>query len=189
MSKKHEKGHEKEEEQEHGSEREDLWAERDRTLPREGADGSAGEGEDPEEFFKVGLYLLKRNKLQEALAAFKKALYLRDKDPRYISYAGLALALNGRTKEAVLLCEKAVQKEFFRQELFLNLGRVYLISGNRRKAHLAFRKGMALDRENRPLRSELVKMGIRKPPVFRFLDRNHPINKWSGKMLHRLRLR
>ncbi len=183
------KEHDKERDKEHNKEREDLWVERDRTLPREEGYHPTGDREDPEELFKAGLYLLKRDKLKEALAAFKKALFLRDKDPRYMSYAGLALALTGRTKEAVLLCERAVQKEFFRQELFLNLGRVYLVSGNRRKAHTAFRKGMALDRENRLLRGELEKMGIRKPPVFRFLDRNHPVNKWSGKMLHRLRLR
>ena len=188
MHKEHGKEQEKDEKR---GEHEDLWGERDRTLPRQEDewDCPSGEKEDPEELFKAGLYLLKRDKLPEALAAFKKALFIRDKDPRYMSYTGLSLALTGRTKEAVLLCERAVQKEFFRQELFLNLGRVYLISGNRRKAHIAFRKGMALDRENRLLRGELEKMGIRKPPVFQFLDRRHPINKITGKVLHRLRLR
>ncbi len=174
----------------HDKEHEDLWVERDRTLPRQEGDSPAGPEDAPEEFFKAGLFLLKRNKLAEALAAFKKALYLRSEEPRYMSYTGLSLALaHGKTKEAILLCERAVQKEFFRQELFLNLGRVYLISGNRRKAHVAFRKGMALDRENRMLRGELEKMGVRRPPVFQFLDRRHPINKVAGKVLHRLRLR
>ena len=186
MHKEHEKKHESDERR---GEHEDLWGERDRTLPREEWDCASEGAEDPEELFKAGLYLLKRDRLQEALAAFKKALYIRDREPRYMSYAGLALALNGKTKEAVLLCEKALQKESFRQEFFLNMGRVYLIYGNRRKALMTFRKGMALDRENRQIRGELERMGIRKPPVFRFLDRNHPVNKWSGKMLHRLRLR
>lgn len=168
-------------------EKDDLWGERDRTLPRQEGDRR---GDDPEEFFKAGMFLLKRDKLREALAAFKQALSLREQEPRYMSYTGLTLALAMRkTKEAVLLCEKAVQKEFFRSELFLNLGRVYLLAGNRRKAHVAFRKGMTLDRDNRMLRGELERMGIRKPPVFQFLDRRHPVNKLTGKMLHRLRLR
>ena len=168
-------------------EKDDLWEERDRTLPRQEGDRPE---DDPEEFFKAGMFLLKRDKLKEAHAAFKRALFLREQEPRYMSYTGLTLAMAmGKTKEAVLLCEKAVTKEFFRSELFLNLGKVYLLAGNRKKAHIAFRKGMALDRDNRTLRGELEKMGIRKPPVFQFLDRRHPVNKLTGKVLHRLRLR
>jgi Tfp pilus assembly protein PilF len=81
----------------------------------------------------------------------------------------------------VALCEKAVSMEFYRSELFLNLGRVYIVMGNKKKAHMAFRKGMALDRDNRSLRMELERMGYRKPPVFPFLDRQHPINKVAGR--------
>ena len=145
---------------------------------------------DAEELYKAGLFLLKRDKVKEALTAFKRAFMIKDKEPRYMSYLGLCLAIaEGKSREAVTLCEKATQMEFFRAELFLNLGRVYLISGNLKKAHMAFRKGLALDRENRNLRTELEKMGIRKPPVFPFLERKHPINKLAGKVLYRLRLR
>src|SRR5512135_806078 len=145
---------------------------------------------DAEEYFKAGLFLLKRNKAKEALSAFKQALISKDSDPRYMSYTGLCMALaEGRTKEAVELCERAVEKEFYRPELFLNLGRVYLQAGNRKKAHVAFRKGLSLDRENRGIRQELERMGVRKPPVFPFLDRRHPINKMAGKVLHKMRLR
>jgi tetratricopeptide (TPR) repeat protein len=165
----------------------DLWSERDRTLPR-------GPGEhrerDAEEYFKAGLFLLKRNKTKEALSAFKQALLSKENDPRYMSYTGLCLALaEGRTKEGVDLCEKAVAKEFYRPELYLNLGRVYIQAGNRKKAHTAFRKGLSLDRDYRGIRNELERMGVRKPPVFPFLDRRHPINKMAGKVLHKIRLR
>ena len=157
-------------------------------------EGLRGEGEprerDAEEYFKAGLFLLKRDRTKEALAAFKKAFASKSGDPRYMSYTGLCMALaEGRTKEGIDLCEKAVRKEFFRPELFLNLGRVYLHSGNRKKAHLAFRKGLSLDRENMGIRQELDRMGVRKPPVFPFLDRKHPINKFAGKVLHKIRLR
>src|SRR3990172_4143788 len=154
---------------------EDIWEERDRTLPRQG--GGLSEN-DPEELFKAGVFLLKRDKAREALSAFKRALFMKEKEPRYMSYTGLCLALtDGRTKEALVLCEKAVEREFYRAELFLNLGKGYLVAGNRRKAHDAFRKGMALDRDSREIRVELERMGVRKPPVFPFLDRKHPINK------------
>lgn len=167
-------------------EKEDLWAERDRTLPRQAEEEAE---EDPDEFFRAGLFLLKRDKVREALVAFKRALLARETEPRYMSYTGLCLALQRKVKEGLVLCEKAVEKEFFRSELFLNLGRAYLLAGNRRKAHMAFRKGMALDRENRDIRAALEQMGVRKPPIFPFLDRRHPINKLAGKVLYRLRLR
>ena len=164
----------------------DQWNEA--TPPSGNADASPDS--DAEELYKAGLFLLKRDKVKEALAAFKRAFKIKGSEPRYMSYLGLCLAIaEGKSREAVTLCEKAVQMEFFRSELFLNLGRVYLISGNRKKAHMAFRKGLALDRENRNLRTELEKMGIRKPPVFPFLERKHPINKLAGKVLYRLRLR
>lgn len=166
----------------------ELWGELDRTLPRE--NGVVAADMDAEELYKAGLFLLKRDKVKEALSAFKRALNIKIKEPRYMSYTGLCLALaEGRIKEAVALCEKAVSMEFYRSELFLNLGRVYIAMGNKKKAHMAFRKGMALDRDNRSLRIELERMGYRKPPVFPFLDRQHPINKVAGKVLHRLRLR
>jgi len=166
----------------------DNWVELDRTLPRER--GAETSDLDAEELFKAGLFLLKRDKVKEALSAFRRALNIKNKEPKYMSYTGLCLALaEGKMRDAVTLCEKAVSMEFYRSELFLNLGRVYIAMGNRKKAHLAFRKGMALDRDNRSLRVELEKMGFRKPPVFPFLDRQHPINKVAGKVLYRLRLR
>jgi tetratricopeptide (TPR) repeat protein len=168
-------------------EKEDLWGERDRTLPRQPGDSPE---DDPEEFFRAGVFLLRRDKAKEALTAFKRSLLVRENEPRYMSYTGLCLALAlGKVREGQVLCEKAVEREFYRPELFLNLGRVYILAGNRRKAHMAFRKGLALDRENRDIRVQLERMGIRKPPVFPFLDRRHPINKLAGKMLYRLRLR
>ena len=166
----------------------DQWLEVDRTLPRERGTGT--QDSDAEELYKAGLFLLKRDKVREALLAFKRALSIKGKEPKYMSYTGLCLAIaEGKMREAVLLCEKAVSMEFYRSELFLNLGRVYIAMGNRKKAHMAFRKGMALDRDNRSLRVELERMGFRKPPVFPFLDRQHPINKVAGKVLYRLKLR
>ncbi|MBI5695109.1 MAG: tetratricopeptide repeat protein [Nitrospirae bacterium] len=164
---------------------EDPWKETDPAKDR-----PAGPEQDPEEFYKAGVFLLKRNRAKEALVAFKQALELRPTDPRFKSYFGLALAVSeNRVKEALRICESTVEKEFFRSELYLNLGRVYLMAGNRRKAHQAFRKGLALDRDSNELKFELDRMGVRKQPVLPFLDRRHALNKLAGKLLHRLRLR
>ena len=111
---------------------------------------------DAEEFFNAGVFLLKRNKPKEALVAFWRAYSIRETDPRYMSYLGLCIALaENRLADGCLLCEKAVKKDFYRAELFLNLGKVYVMMNNRRKAHLALRKGLSLDQENRQIRQEL----------------------------------
>jgi Flp pilus assembly protein TadD len=165
----------------------DHWVERDRTLPRQAGDGPE---QDHEELYRAGVFLLKRDKTREALLAFRHAFALKETDPRYMSFLGLCLAMvDGKVREGLRLCEKAVEREFFRPELFLNLGRVYLMSGNRKKAHTVFRKGLAIDKDNLEIRYELERMGIRKPPVLPFLDRRNTVNKLAGKVLQRLRLR
>jgi len=145
---------------------------------------------DPEEFFKAGMFLLKSQRLNEAHNAFRRAFELKGTDPRYMSYYGFTLSrANNRNKEGLLLCEKAAEKEFYRAELFYNLSQVYLAVGNRKKAYETLRKGLTIDKGNKDLVRELEKMGIRKPPVFPFLDRSNTINKLAGKMLYRLRIR
>jgi len=145
---------------------------------------------DPEEFFNAGLFLLKSQRLNEAHNAFRRAFELKGADPRYMSFYGYTLARVGnRNKEGLLLCEKAADREFYRAELFYNLSQVYLSVGNRKKAYETLRKGLTIDKGNKDLVRELEKMGIRKPPVFPFLDRSNTINKLAGKMLYRLRIR
>jgi tetratricopeptide (TPR) repeat protein len=145
---------------------------------------------DAEEFFSAGLFLLKSQRLKEAHQAFRRAFEMKGSDPRYMSFYGYTLAkVGGRVKDGLLLCEKAAEKEFYRAELFYNLSQVYLEVGNRKKAYETLRRGLAIDRGNKELVRELEKMGIRKPPVFPFLDRSNTINKLAGKALYKLRLR
>jgi len=145
---------------------------------------------NPGEYFDAGMFLLERGKYAEAMVAFKAAHEGDNKEPRFMSFYGYCLAKTGKMpKEGLRLCEDACKKEFFRPELFLNLGRVFMINGNKRKAHLAYRKGLSIDRDNRAIINELQSMGVRKKPVFPFLERRNPLNKIAGKILYRLWLR
>jgi Tfp pilus assembly protein PilF len=148
---------------------------------------SNGAAQDPEEMYKSGVILLKRNMLNEATAAFRRALELRPKEARYLSYYGLCLAAAGnRPKEGLRMCEKAADEVFYRPELFLNLGKACVLTGSHEKAQDAFRKGLSLDRGNREIVDQLESLGIRKPPVFPFLDRKNALNKWVGLVRHKL---
>ena len=146
-----------------------------------------GAAQDPEDMFKSGVILLKRNMLNEATAAFQRALKMRPKEARYLSYYGLCLAAAGnRPKEGLRMCEKAADEVFYRPELFLNLGKACLLTGSHEKAQDAFRKGLSLDRGNREIVDQLENLGIRKPPIFPFLGRKNTLNKWVGLVRHKL---
>jgi Tfp pilus assembly protein PilF len=141
--------------------------------------------DDSEEIFKEGVILLKRNQLRDAMVAFKRALDMRPKEARYLSYYGLCLAATGkRPREGVKLCEKAAAEVFYRPELFLNLGKAWIIAGNRDKAQEAFRTGLVLDSGNREIMAQLESLGIRKPLFFPFFDRRNALNRWVGKVRH-----
>jgi len=154
-------------------------------APRDATTDTPGKG--PEEFFRAGIALLRRKQFQDALRAFKHALDLDPEDARYLSFYGLCLAATGRNPgEGVQLCEAAAEKEFYRPELHLNLGRAHLIQGRPEKAQKAFREGLALDEQNREIIRELENMGVRKRPTLPFLNRKNPLNKWSGLVRQRL---
>ncbi len=140
--------------------------------------------------YKAGLSLLGENKIADATKAFAEAAEIEPDNPVLLSYLGLTLAMDrGRGREGLELCERAVKLDAYRVELFHNLGRVYLLSGRRKKALLAFSRGKALDRQHHPIQDELQGMGIRRGPVFSFLPRGHAANRIAGRTLSRLGLR
>ena len=108
----------------------------------------------------------------------------------YWSYLGLAVARCERRHDAALeLCERAVTIEFFQPENFVNLAWVHLLSGNRRAAMAATERGRSLDAEHAGLREMAARLGSRRPPVLRFLRREHPINRSLGRWRHALEMR
>jgi Flp pilus assembly protein TadD len=153
-------------------------------------DFAAAPDDDSVKVFKAGLVMLRNDNVQEAVLAFEHALRLAPDEPFTLSYLGLSMAMiRRRVHEAMAFCERAVQTEQYHPELYCNLGRVYLMSGNRQKARQAFHRGLELDPKNDEIHEQLRRMGIRKPPPLSFLPRDNQINVVLGKTLRRLRLR
>lgn len=103
------------------------------------------------------------------------------------SYRGRALAREAhRVKEGLAYCEQAAREEFWDPEIWLNLARVRLLSGDRRGALSAVNEGLAID----PTRDELLgifrELGVRHPPVISFLSRSNPLNYLLGRARHKL---
>lgn len=146
--------------------------------------------EAAEKSFNEGLCFLRQNKAQEAMLYFKNALRIKPTVPRYSSYYGLCWAMVTKNAiEPLQLCKKAVEKEMFSAQLLCNLGRVYLLRGDKKKAYMTFQKGLLLSAQNKEIKDELKKMGFRRSPVIFFLARENPINKLLGQVLKKISLR
>lgn len=90
----------------------------------------------------------------------------------------------GRVDEAISVCAASLKHEIDNPVLYLLLGRSHLLAGNKQEAIDIFRQGMGFASEPRII-NELNRLGLRKPSVFKTLNRNHPANRIAGKLLSR----
>ncbi|MBE0427505.1 MAG: hypothetical protein IBX72_12785 [Nitrospirae bacterium] len=137
--------------------------------------------------------LIRRNKYTEAVQLLDDALEHYPNNPIIISYKGYLEAVVYKTySEGKKICTEAfkISKEqmplvevFFLSTLYLNLGRVFLLSNKKREAYDSFKKGLEFDSKNEHLLNELKKLGIRKKIPIPFLKRSNPLNKYLGKLL------
>ncbi len=138
-----------------------------------------------EDLLERGVKLLGSGHYKDALRNLKRAYQLDADSTRCLSYLGLALALaEKRFKEGEELCQLAVRKEFYHPAYYLNLGKLYLASGDKKRAIWAFRKGLEVDRSDAGLRAAMASFGQRSRPPIAFLPRTHMVNKTLGKIRH-----
>jgi tetratricopeptide (TPR) repeat protein len=142
-----------------------------------------------ENSFRRGLRAIDRGAHLEALAYFEAAVQLARRlgaeavPMKYLSYYGWCLAVcSDRLDEAREFCETAVRSEFYNPDAYWNLGRVYLKTGDRSLAFDAFVRGLQLNPRHAGLVGELRRLGIRRRPVIRLLERGHPVNRILGRL-------
>ncbi|HXG57460.1 MAG TPA: tetratricopeptide repeat protein [Thermoanaerobaculia bacterium] len=148
--------------------------------------------------------MTRKNAIQHAIDAAKEEDYLRaltlfleiygtgdtppidgPKAATGLSYFGLSLALvQKKYKEAVELCKRAIDLEFFNGDHYVNLARVYLAQGNRKKAVETADAGLKLNQEHEGLLKVRQELGVRSRPPVPFLDRSNPINVSLGQARH-----
>ena len=123
------------------------------------------------------------------------------------SYLAYCMARErGQVREAIHLCQSALDAEPRNPAHYLNLGRILLQAGEKAKAIATFWKGIskapgvergvAADspqrghaREHAAILEELRRLGIRKRLAFPSLGRSHPLNRIAGKLLARIGVR
>jgi hypothetical protein len=127
--------------------------------------------------------------------------------PAVESYLGYCIARErGDVREALLLCQSALNSEPNNPAHYLNLGRVLLLAQDKTRAIATFWKGISKApgaergvaaepskrghaREHGLILDELRRLGIRKQAPFPRLHRSHPLNRITGKLLATLGVR
>ncbi len=152
------------------------------------------------------IFAIDRGDTLHGLIALECSPHLRSL-PFVESYLGYCVAKErGKLREAVRLCQSALNAEPNNPAHYLNLGRVFLIAQDKGKAIAAFWKGISKApgaeagvlvrraqrghaREHNLILDELRRLGVRKTAPFPSLRRGHPLNRVAGKMLATLGLR
>lgn len=106
--------------------------------------------------------------------------------PAVMSKLAYCLAKERRQlQQALRLCLDALQKDPDNPEHYYQLGRIYLIAGQKRQAITTFRKGLKFKRYQ-PIIDELIRIGVRKQPVFDSFPREHLLNRSLGRLFTKL---
>ena len=142
--------------------------------------------------FRDGLAAIMAGQPEEASTLFEKAMRAEKRHKvtkpqmRYLSYFGLSVALSrgGRCRDALRACETAVHNESYNADLLFNLGKVYVMAGRTSKAMTVFVKGLKLDPNHKGIRAAMKSTERRKRRPIGWLQRDHPVNAFLGRMRH-----
>src|SRR3972149_2054204 len=94
------------------------------------------------EMVEKGMSLAREGRFFEALKVFDDDLCFTQ-HPTAMSYYAVSLAnVEGNYDKAISLCLMATEKEFYNPDIYLNLGRIFLLNGQKSVAIKAFRKGL-----------------------------------------------
>lgn len=99
-----------------------------------------------------------------------------------LSYFALCLALvEKQYKPAIEMAKKAIELQFYQANHYVNLARIYVAAGDRKKAVEATEKGLKVVPEDPKLKAMRTELGVRQRPPVPFLDRSNPINVSMGR--------
>jgi tetratricopeptide (TPR) repeat protein len=105
----------------------------------------------------------------------------------FYSYLGYGIArCEGRVEEGVKLCQHSIKIEFYQPENYHNLARAHLLDKDRRAAVRAIDKGLKIDPHNLELLTLTREIGVRREPVLSFLSRDNILNRFLGRLRHRI---
>jgi uncharacterized protein HemY len=103
------------------------------------------------------------------------------------SFLGYGVArYQAKQREGLKLCEHAIKVQYYEADNHWNLARVHVLASSRKAAVAAVERGLKLDPDHPGLLTLQKEIGTRRRPVLRFLDRDHPVNVFLGRMRHNM---
>jgi len=143
-----------------------------------------------EEYLELGLAYIREKNWESALSNLLESqkrfsdLPEENVPPRLFSALGLCYVMaKNNIMSGLTYCQRAISLDQYEPSFYYNLGLIYLKMGDKKKAIAAFRRGLKLNPEHSGIWSQISQMGLRKPPVFSFLPRQHFLNKLAGMWL------
>jgi Flp pilus assembly protein TadD len=136
--------------------------------------------------FKQGVALLKNGYPQKAVLLLRSAVEVEAHNPYYLSFLGLSIArADKKWKEALNLCETALQLKKNEAQFYLNLAEVYATSGRRSDAIDVLDRALEIFGTDARLKKARTRVEKRRSPVVPFLSRQNFVNRGLGKLRHR----
>jgi hypothetical protein len=103
----------------------------------------------------------------------------------FYSYLGLAMArVEGRKQEGMQLCRHALETEPREVDNHINLATLYLLVGRRHSAWVLVERAQRRFPNHARLAALHERLGVRRPPVFKFLPRGNAVNVVLGRARH-----
>jgi tetratricopeptide (TPR) repeat protein len=138
--------------------------------------------------YQRGLQELEAGNVLAALARLEAALKLWD-NPDWHPCLGYCIAKErGHVTKGLELCQAAVERQPDWPEHYYYLARVLLVAKRKPEAIQALRQGLSHG-EHHLIKRLLDELGSRRAPVFPWLHRDNPCNKYLGMLLSRIGLR
>jgi Flp pilus assembly protein TadD len=129
---------------------------------------------------------LRAHREAEAFELLQQVIWLDPENTEAMSWFGLCLAkLHGEQQQALEICTYALEHTPGNTEIRTNLGRVQRLSGDNASAHRSFLAAYRTAPADPGPATELARMGVRRPPVLRFLSRSHWCNRALGRVRYR----
>ena len=142
--------------------------------------------QDPQKLIRYGIEAVQSGDYPLGLSLLSSA-YGNSKvsSPDGLSFYGLALAVvEKKYRPATDFCKKAIELQFYNPHHYVNLCRVYLAAGLRKKAYETVQQGLRVIPEEDSLVALTEQLGRRSEPPLPFLNRSNPLNQALGRARH-----
>lgn len=140
---------------------------------------------ESEALVEEGIEAAENGNIRLALDLFNQ-LKPTETSPLVTSYLAYCLACEQKAfRKALDLANDALQADRLHPLIYLNVGRVFLEAGYKKKAMQTFRKGIRCQRHPLLLR-KIESLSNRRPMPFSFLPRSNPLNIIVGKILSKV---